>query len=418
MTAHSEIVIDSWHDPLIDRLAKARIDALAKALADGVVERDHKGSAPLEEAAFLRASGLLSLTIDDTLPVFANVASRREGIVSRWGAALQAIRRVARVDVSGAALLGYTYMHLLRVETAGNREVFDRAVKDALAAPLLWGGANNPRGARATLRRVEGGFVLDGRKNFATGSQTADRLVISEAWTGDGDPDGRISFILDAGAPGIEHLDDWTGIGVTRSASGGLVFRDVFVPADAVFSRASADPISRTVVESLSSLGFQILFVNLLVGAAQGSVETATRYLRGINPVGVGTANIDDPDLLGVLGWAATQASAAAALGDQAGSAFASVIADADAGQLSPEKRGWAADLISRAKVIADRVSLDVTSQVFEAVGGRGATVGVGLDRFWRDARTYTLHDSVAIKKREIGTFILRGYPPTPSTNS
>jgi alkylation response protein AidB-like acyl-CoA dehydrogenase len=69
---------------------------------------------------------------------------------------------------------------------------------------------------------------------------------------------------------------------------------------------------------------------------------------------------------------------------------------------------------ISRAKVIADRVSLDVTSQVFEAVGGRGATAGVGLDRFWRDARTYTLHDSVAIKKREIGAFVLRGCPPTP----
>jgi alkylation response protein AidB-like acyl-CoA dehydrogenase len=415
VTARAELHFDAWHDPAGDPLVEERVSSLVSALAPGVVERDRKGSSPVEEAAALRASGLLALTIDDTSPVYAGAASHHDGIVRRWRAALRAVRRVARTDVSAAALLGYTYMHLLRVEIGGDRDVFLMAVRDSLAAPLLWGGANNPRGQRATLTRVEGGYRLNGRKNFATGSQVADRLVIAEAWPEENNPDGRLTFVLDAGDPCIEHPDDWRGFGVTRSASGSVVFRDVFVPDEAVFSRAEADPAKRSVVESLGSLAFQILFVNLLTGAAQGAIETAAVHLQRTT---AGSGITDDADTLAVLGLAASTVSAAAALGDLANDVFAVSVAEADSGRLTPERRGRAGDIISRAKVVADRASLEVATQVVEAAGARGATVDLGLDRFWRDIRTYTLHDSVAVKKREVGAYVLNGRLAVPSNNS
>ena len=38
-----------------------------------------------------------------------------------------------------------------------------------------------------------------------------------------------------------------------------------------------------------------------------------------------------------------------------------------------------------------------------------------GLDRYWRDIRTHTLHDPVAYKRREVGRWVLEGELPEPT---
>ena len=48
-----------------------------------------------------------------------------------------------------------------------------------------------------------------------------------------------------------------------------------------------------------------------------------------------------------------------------------------------------------------------MTSGVFEVTGSRSTGAKVGLDRFWRDLRTHTLHDPVAYKNRELGRYFL-----------
>ena len=68
---------------------------------------------------------------------------------------------------------------------------------------------------------------------------------------------------------------------------------------------------------------------------------------------------------------------------------------------------------MAAAKVVATQVSLDVTSRIFEVTGARATANAVGLDRFWRNVRTHTLHDPVAYKQREVGAHFLTGeYPP------
>ena len=56
-----------------------------------------------------------------------------------------------------------------------------------------------------------------------------------------------------------------------------------------------------------------------------------------------------------------------------------------------------------------------VTSGVFEITGARARTSKFGLDRFWRDVRTHTLHDPVAYKEQELGMYLLKGEVPEPS---
>ena len=74
---------------------------------------------------------------------------------------------------------------------------------------------------------------------------------------------------------------------------------------------------------------------------------------------------------------------------------------------MSARTRGEVAELVASVKIVTTDNGLRVTSGVFEVTGARATGKKVGLDRFWRDIRTHTLHDPVAYKNRELGRFVL-----------
>lgn len=74
---------------------------------------------------------------------------------------------------------------------------------------------------------------------------------------------------------------------------------------------------------------------------------------------------------------------------------------------VSERERGEVAEWVASAKVVTTDTALRVTAGVFEVTGSRATGKKVGLDRFWRDVRTHTLHDPVAYKNREVGEFVL-----------
>lgn len=82
---------------------------------------------------------------------------------------------------------------------------------------------------------------------------------------------------------------------------------------------------------------------------------------------------------------------------------------------LTAQEQAQAATLGAAAKVVATQVALDTTSRVFETTRARSAKRSTGLDRFWRNARTETLHSPVAYKLEEVGRFFLNGTIATPS---
>ena len=56
--------------------------------------------------------------------------------------------------------------------------------------------------------------------------------------------------------------------------------------------------------------------------------------------------------------------------------------------------------------------SVTVSSALFEVAGTRSALDSLNLHRFWRDARTHTLHDPVRWKIQHIGRYVLNGTLP------
>lgn len=66
------------------------------------------------------------------------------------------------------------------------------------------------------------------------------------------------------------------------------------------------------------------------------------------------------------------------------------------------------------AKVAATRVGLDLSSRMFEVMGARATSGKYRFDRYWRNLRTFTLHDPVDYKVRAVGNWVLNHPFPIP----
>jgi alkylation response protein AidB-like acyl-CoA dehydrogenase len=82
---------------------------------------------------------------------------------------------------------------------------------------------------------------------------------------------------------------------------------------------------------------------------------------------------------------------------------------------LTAEQRGECAVAIAAAKVAATKVGLNITNRIFEVMGARATNSKYGFDRYWRNLRTFTLHDPVDYKVRDIGNWVLNDELPEPN---
>ncbi|AQZ98395.1 hypothetical protein B5M06_09165 [Comamonas kerstersii] len=80
---------------------------------------------------------------------------------------------------------------------------------------------------------------------------------------------------------------------------------------------------------------------------------------------------------------------------------------------LTAEDRAEVAIAVFEAKVIAHRTSLFTTQEIFDVVGARGTHADLGFDRFWRNARTHTLHDPLDYKLQVLGQWAVYGQVPS-----
>ena len=85
-----------------------------------------------------------------------------------------------------------------------------------------------------------------------------------------------------------------------------------------------------------------------------------------------------------------------------------------DTAQAVPDEQSvaQASIAVAEARAATTVVSLDTGSRLFELAGTAATLDDQGLDRFWRNARTHTLHDPVRWKYHAVGNFYLNGKRP------
>ena len=379
---------------------------VAEQLAVDALERDRAGEPPHAPARLLREAGLLKLIIPE----------ERGGHGRPFRTALAVVRQLAQVDSGVARVLAYHLNFSGRL--AGGLadpaayEDFQRRVAEY---DWLVGSTGSPQDDELTLTPDGDGWLVNGVKSFATAAVVADRIV-GFALAPD-DSGNRWLFELDARRPQLTFLDDWDILGQRQSGSNGLELRDYrLAPEDLLGDIGSDEDPDKPAHRTIDVLSFQLVFIHLYLGISEGALLSAREYTRTRTRPWIHSGVDDatqDPAILRIYGELVARVQALRALADRAQEAVAALYERGE--ELTARERAEAATLGAAAKVIATQTVLEVTSRVFEATGARSAKRSVGLDLYWRNARTDTLHSPVAYKIDEVGRFFLNDTLPTPS---
>ncbi|MNN81713.1 Dibenzothiophene desulfurization enzyme C [compost metagenome] len=67
---------------------------------------------------------------------------------------------------------------------------------------------------------------------------------------------------------------------------------------------------------------------------------------------------------------------------------------------------------VAEARVLTTEIALKAGSKLFELAGSGATLTEHNLDRFWRNARTHTLHDPVRWKYHAVGNYYLNDTLP------
>lgn len=244
-------------------------------------------------------------------------------------------------------------------------------------------------------------YRINGSKFYATGSPFADWIPTSVV-----DDKGHLQLaFVKRGAEGLRIQDDWTGFGQRTTGSGSITYDQVEIPREWIISMQDAFD-QPTPAGPLA----QLLHAAIDLGIARGAYDQARTFIRekarAPRDAGVESAT-EDPLLLHRIGEFNLLIEAADALLERAGTAVAA--AQADSNETTVAQASLA---VARARIAADRAAIDISNQLFELTGSRSTLADYNLDRYWRDARTHTLHDAIRWKYPIIGRYELNGELP------
>ncbi len=291
----------------------------------------------------------------------------------------------------------------------GDGERFDRAIAEN---KWLWSKAHTSRNIKEFTARPlpDGGFLLNGRKEWVTAATLADITTVIAYRT---DRDELLFAYLPIDRPGLTFHNDWDHLGLRLTETVTIDFHDVKVSAEEVIPSTHQKPIRGypRFYGILSSL-----FVSATnLGAALGSVEQGRDYTRNITRSrrnsGVESAT-KDPYILADYGdfWIKLQAGLALLdqyAGDiQAAYARRREITDREFGEL--QAKG------SALRIYSTRTGLDITARIYEVTGAGASANRHGFDQYWRDIRILSLHSPLIYVAKGLGNYALNDEAPGP----
>ncbi|GAA2606259.1 MULTISPECIES: acyl-CoA dehydrogenase family protein [Streptomyces] len=380
----------------------ARAAEVAAVLAADAAARDKAAATPYAEVQLLKDSGLVTLLG----PV------EHGGAGQDWPTAYRVVREVAKADGSIGQLLGYHYLWNWAARLVATREQWEHVEAEAARNQWFFGGAVNPRDEDVVVRDEGDTLTFTGRKSFSTGSKVSDVTVLEGVLEG---TDDHVFAIVPSDSEGLTFHDDWDNIGQRLTESGGVTIDTVRVPWSAAAGYVDKQFRPR-VYNTLNVPTIQLVFVNFYLGIATGALETAATYTRTKARAWLHGGHehaVDEPYVIDTYGDLTAKLWAAEALADAVAAEGQKLHDDPDA--VTEQARGEFEVRVAAVKARATDVALEVTNRIFEVTGARATASAEGLDRFWRNVRTHTLHDPVAYKRREIGRHVLTGELPQPT---
>ena len=237
-------------------------------------------------------------------------------------------------------------------------------------------------GIETTATKVDGGWVINGRKIFITNGRRANVMTLVAKTDRDAGHKGITLFLVDTDTEGYEVARTLDKVGMHTSDTGEITFTDMFVPDDAVLGNEG---------EGFYNISWE-LQGERLIGAA-GAIEGARRAFEAAlsysqqretfgKPIGKHQA------VRHKLADMATEIEAARQL-------VYTAAHKVNRGEYPVRE-------ISMAKLLTGEVTWKVMDQALQLFGGYGYSMEFPIQRAWRDARLIRIGGGTDEVMREV----------------
>ncbi|UDM49133.1 SfnB family sulfur acquisition oxidoreductase [Cupriavidus sp. MP-37] len=381
-----------------DAEAIAIAHRLAAHFAPGAAQRDRERRLPWEELEAFSASGLWGITVP-----------REHGGAGVSNTTLAEVIAIIAAADGSLGQIPQNHFYALEVLRVGGTPAQQAFFYQRALAGERFGNALAEIGHKDFRRRTQltpdgDGLRIHGKKFYCTGALYAHWIPTLVVADQAGREVTQLAFVPRT-AEGVSVTDDWDGFGQRVTGSGSVTFDNVRVEAAWVLPFLAS-------FERPTTIGpfAQLLHAAIDLGIGRGALAATLPFLRDhARPwIDAGVARaVEDPLTLHHIGEVRVRLRAAEALVRRAARAT-------DTAQRSPDEQSVAqASLaVAAARAQTTTASLLAGTRLFE-LGGTSATLDhQGLDRFWRNARTHTLHDPVRWKYHALGNFHLNDKLP------
>jgi len=375
------------------------IRSLRPALAANGLQDDRKNCDSAENMALLADAGA------NRLMVPTEYGGLWEGtLFGGWGALIRAETEIGAGDGPTCQNWGTTALVSREVLDRHNalpdetrREIARRLLHEGLR--MVASNAETGVGKPVVAVPAPGGIVVSGTKSFNTNSGGLG--LANVGCMREGSP-GRYHALVELTHPDVELHDDWDNMGQRGTYSQTITYHDVFVADGWHYAAHPPSPLLFGAV--------MLLHAALMQGIGDGALDAITDYVRtltrGTLPQFATAA--EDPLILRRIGEISSRLAASRSL----------LFATADQVEQSDGNGDVAATTVDgfRAKVACVEASLEAAGTVHEITGARATSGKFGLDRFWRNARTFASHDPTDAKNVYVGSYEVTGeLPPVTS---
>ncbi len=251
-------------------------------------------------------------------------------------------------------------------------------------------GAGSDAGSAKTTAVLDGDeWVINGSKCFCTGAGLAQIYLVAALTDPEKGPAGFSAFIIEKGAPGFEFgkVDD--KVGWHGSSTGELFFKNCRIPKENILGRVDK---GLPIFLSLFDLGRVVLSAGAL-GTAEAALARAAEYSK--HRVQFGKPICKQQTIAFYLAEMATDIELARSLLYRTAALQA---AGQPFGRESAMCKYWICDMVER-----------VCSRAIQIHGGNGLMREFDVERFWRDARGYSIAEGTSeIQKLVISSYVLR----------
>ena len=355
-------------------------DFARDVIMPGAAERDRTKKFPMEIIKSMGELGLMGM----------NVPTEYNGAGVDTVSYSVAMQEIAYADASVAVvmsvhnsvacgpiyLFGSDYLkeHYLKRLTTG-----ELIGSFAITEP---GAGSDPAGQRTRAARDGDSYVLNGNKIFISTGKNSNITVVTAYTDRDRKHKGISAFVVEKGTPGFYVGKQEEKMGLLASDTVELIFEDCRVPAENLLGQ-EGDGFT---VAMTSLDGGRIGIASQSVGLSQACLDAAICYARERVQFNKPIAQFQG------ISWM---------IADMATQVEAARLLTFNAAAMKDRGENFTA-AASMAKLFASETANQVAYKALQIHGGYGYTKDFPIERYYRDARVFTIYEGTSEIQRTV----------------